>query len=67
MIYGKLSMALGKKLPIRILQSAAGFYIGTGAAEDFPAFARESVEYFKTKDQAEKALETGNWTQRFKV
>ncbi|QEA38662.1 hypothetical protein FGL86_05960 [Pistricoccus aurantiacus] len=54
---------LGWVLPVEVLRSAAGFYLGTSNEDDFPV-SRESVEYFKTQEQAEQALNSGNWTQR---
>ena len=52
----------GKRLPIRVLRSAAGYYIGT-TDEEGPV-SRESVEYFPSSDVATTALETGQWEQR---
>lgn len=51
----------GKPLPLQVLRSAAGHYIGT--FDDGPV-SRESVEYFPTREAARHALETGAWTQR---
>lgn len=54
-----------KRLPLQVLQSAAGFYLGT-ADEEGPV-SRESAEYWRTAAQAEKALagKPGqDWTQR---
>lgn len=48
---------------LRVLESQAGFYIGKFDPELGP-ISRESVEYWPKKYQAERALETGNWTQR---
>jgi len=60
--YGKLAQAFcGKSLPLQILQSAAGFYIGT--VDDGPC-SRESIEYFRKREEAEEALSTGRWTQK---
>jgi hypothetical protein len=53
----------GCKLPLEVLQSAAGYYIGTFHPEDGP-FSRESVEYFPTRQAARDALASGAWTQR---
>lgn len=50
------------RLPVMVLRSHAGWYIGT-AGEDGPC-SRESVEYFRSSEQAESALQTGAWTQR---
>lgn len=52
----------GLSLPLRVLRSDAGFYIGT-ANEEGPV-SRESVEYFATAELAERALEQGSWSQR---
>ncbi|WP_090140029.1 hypothetical protein [Limnohabitans sp. DM1] len=53
----------GKRLPLEILQSNAGFYIGTADPESGPC-SRESVEYFPEKGVAQAALDSGNWTQK---
>ncbi|WP_237385438.1 hypothetical protein [Xenorhabdus sp. Sc-CR9] len=54
-----------KQLPLTVLQSRAGFYIGT-LDEGMPC-SRESVEYFACREQAEFALKQGQWTQRQSV
>lgn len=60
---GPLALAyVGKRLPLQVLRSAAGHYIGT--FDDDGPVSRESVEYFPTRDVARHALETGAWTQR---
>lgn len=51
------------KLPLKVLKSAAGYYIGTYSDEEGP-ISRESMEYFGTKEQADNALQNGDWTQR---
>jgi hypothetical protein len=62
--YGKLALEYCKvKLPITVLKSARGYYIGT-ASEELGHVSRESDEYFLTEAGARAALETGNWTQR---
>lgn len=52
---------------VKVLQSAAGYYIGTifhgKDGFDEPG-SRESEEYYKDKIDAEFALETKIWTQR---
>ncbi|CAB5682073.1 hypothetical protein ABE607_17495 [Comamonas aquatica] len=60
--YGRLAMAHGKKLPLKVYRSNAGFYIGTYSDEG--PFTRESVEYFRKEEQADHALATGQWTQK---
>jgi hypothetical protein len=53
---------VGKRLPLQVLRSAAGHYIGT--FDDDGPVSRESVEYFPSHEAARHALETGAWTQR---
>lgn len=54
---------VGKRLPLQVLRSAAGYYIGAFDDHDGPC-SRESFEYFPSRDAAAKALATGAWTQR---
>lgn len=51
----------GKRLPLQVLRSTAGYYLGT--LDDGPV-SRESVDYFPTHEAASHALKTGAWTQR---
>lgn len=51
----------GSKLALEILESAAGFYIGTW--QDGP-YSRESELYFETYEEAFEALATGQWIPR---
>ncbi|MCG7928957.1 MAG: hypothetical protein ABW104_18060 [Candidatus Thiodiazotropha sp. 6PLUC2] len=53
----------GLRLPLQVLRSTAGYYIGTVGEDDIPC-SRESEEYFTLPDEATQALEDGNWTQR---
>lgn len=53
----------GKLLPLAVLESRVGFYIGTMTVEDGPC-SRESAEYWPSAGQAEAALSSGQWTQR---
>ena len=63
MQYGKRALAhLRLELPLQVLMSNAGFYIGT-LDEEGPA-SRESVEYYPSRDRAQQALDNGTWTQR---
>ncbi|MBK7656701.1 MAG: hypothetical protein IPJ18_18365 [Betaproteobacteria bacterium] len=55
-----------KKLPLQVLQSAAGFYIGTQDPESGPC-SRESNEYFRTREKAQTAFENNQWTERVPV
>ena len=60
---GALALAYtGKRLPLQVLRSAAGHYIGTH--DDEGPVSRESVEYFPTHLAAQRALDTHAWTQR---
>ncbi|ECA1950131.1 hypothetical protein EJH27_01495 [Salmonella enterica subsp. enterica serovar Virchow] len=52
----------GLSLPLQVLRSGAGYYIGT-RNEEGPV-SRESVEYFSTFSLAERALKQGTWSQR---
>ncbi|HCU0570227.1 hypothetical protein [Pseudomonas aeruginosa] len=62
MQYGKLALAhLRLELPLQVLMSNAGFYIGT-LDEEGPA-SRESVEYYPSRELAQQALDHGTWTQ----
>lgn len=62
--FGKLAREFcDKHLPLTVLRSNAGFYIGTYDDEEGPC-SRESVEYFPSEESATKALETGAWTQK---
>lgn len=53
-----------KRLPVAVLESNAGFYIGT-FDEEGPC-SRESVEYFASQALAYKALESDGWTQKLR-
>ena len=59
---GILAAAAGYTLPLEILKSTRGYYIGTQCSAG--PVSRESEEYFKKHDQAEQALKNGTWTQR---
>lgn len=52
----------GQRLPLQVLRSAAGYFIGT-ADNDGPV-SRESAGYFPSRQAAEGALATGCWQQR---
>lgn len=61
--HGTLALSVcGSKLPLQILQSSAGFYIGT--ADESGPVSRESAEYYLSRERAERALVDGEWTQR---
>ncbi|WP_208950413.1 hypothetical protein [Rahnella sp. ChDrAdgB13] len=62
MQYGELALACcGKKIPIEVMRSRAGFYLGT--SENAEPLSRESVEYWPTQGEAEDALRNGYWSQ----
>ena len=50
-------------LPLQVLSSAAGFYIGTFDPQQGPV-SRASVEYWPTHDRAQTAFDNGTWTAR---
>ena len=51
-------------LKIEVLSSTAGYYIGQWDYNEGP-FSRLSEEIFPTKEAAEQALTSGNFTIRF--
>jgi hypothetical protein len=51
----------GRYLPLEVLHSAAGPYIGTRDAQG--PVSRESSEYFRSSAAAQRALARGGWTQ----
>lgn len=53
---------LGQDLPLKVLQSQVGSYIGTG--DDEGPISRESEEYWFDPQHAQHALENDDWTQR---
>ena len=62
-VKGVLAARFGYDLPIRVLSSRAGYYIGT-FSETHGAVSKESVEYYPTQRLAEEAFRKGTWTQR---
>lgn len=61
--HGALALSVcGSRLSLQVLQSSAGFYIGT--ADESGPVSRESAEYFLSRQRAERALADGKWTQR---
>jgi hypothetical protein len=60
--FGHLALIYaGKFLPLEVLHSAAGHYIGTRDSEG--PVSRESCQYFRSEAAAQCALERGGWTQ----
>lgn len=61
---GQLAKAVcGVTLPLTVLESQAGFYLGTKDEDGVP-FSRESEAYFAQRHDAEAALASGRFTQR---
>lgn len=60
--FGMLAAESGVRLPLCVLKSAAGFYIGT--VSDEGPFSRESEEYWPSAAAAESALASNSFTQR---
>jgi len=52
----------GKAMPIAVLSSAAGYYVGFFCPSCGP-YSRES-QYFRKREEAQEALEHGTWTPR---
>lgn len=50
------------QLPLRLLKSAAGYYIGT--ANEHGPVSRESEEYWRSSECAQLALDHQTWTPR---
>jgi hypothetical protein len=60
---GVLAIRMDVLLPLQVLESNAGFYLGTSCPTEGP-MTRESEEYWTKREQAEGALASGDWTQR---
>lgn len=57
------SEQFGRRVPLQVLQSAAGFYLGY--ADEGGPVTRESIEYWPAYELAEEALQKPDrWTQR---
>lgn len=53
----------GEPLPIEVLHSAAGYYIGQWCSGDGP-YSRLSEEYYSSFSKAKHALDENNFTMR---
>lgn len=63
MSFGMIAVKYGYgKLPLQVLRSGGGWYIGTFTEEG--PISRESEEYWSTEEEAQKALVDSSWTQR---
>lgn len=61
--FGVLALCYcGQRLPLQVLRSAAGYYLGTDDGTE--PVSRESVEYFPTHAAAQLTLDSHTWTQR---
>jgi len=62
MTNGKLALEYcDKKLPVQVMRSNAGYYIGT--CDDDGPVSRESCEYWRKQSDADDALINDSWTQ----
>lgn len=62
--HGKLAYEILKqRLPLKVLESGAGFYIGT--FDDSGPCSRESEEYYRTREAAQWALDNNDFTQKY--
>jgi hypothetical protein len=59
---GILAAESGFTLPLQVLKSGRGYYIGTANHEE--PVSRESEEYFSTHEKAVQVFSSGAWTQR---
>jgi hypothetical protein len=55
---------LGRTEPLAVCESGAGFYLGVVSPTEGP-LCRDSVEYFPSREEAQAALESDAWTQRY--
>lgn len=61
--FGKLAREYCRvELPVRILASGAGYYLGTQDLEG--PVSRESMEYYPDFESAQVAFKENTWTQR---
>jgi hypothetical protein len=61
---GRLALAWGGcAFELQVLNSAAGYYLGTLDELGMP-YSRESEDYWRTFEEAEAALESGAWEQK---
>ena len=60
--YGHLAGLDGLRLPLQVLHSEQGFYLGTSV--DGGPYSRESEEYWTTFELSKHALDHQEFTQR---
>lgn len=56
-------MTVQQQRELEVLESAAGFYLGTFDPMEGPV-SRDSEEYWATREKAETALTTNLWKRR---
>lgn len=56
-------MTIQQQLELEVLESGAGFYIGTFDPVEGP-ISRDSEGYWPTREKAETALATNAWERR---
>lgn len=61
-MHGKIAKQFGYYLELKPIKTTSGWYIGT--ERDGTPVSFESIEYWRTKALAQKAIAIGNWTQR---
>lgn len=52
-----------RDMPVKVCMSGAGYYIGQSCNMCGP-FNRLSYDYYRTREEAQKLLETGKWKPR---
>lgn len=61
---GRLALDWGGcAFELKVLKSAAGYYLGT-LDQDGAPYSRESVTYWRSYEEAQAALESGAWEQK---
>ena len=53
----------GKKMPVKVCHSGAGYYIGQSCNQCGP-YNRLSLYYYRTPDEAQKVLNNGTYEKR---
>ena len=59
--YNAFCYGEGTLLPVQVVETAAGFYIGTIGDDGLP-FSRESEETYAAAADAQAALDADTWT-----
>lgn len=61
-VSGQLARSVGLDLPVQVLKSHEGYYLGT--TENGRPFTRESACYYRSQTAATAALMARNWPQK---